>query len=278
MYAERIAELEGLKALVVDDDFNTCDSVTKMLVRVGMRSEWTLSGKEAVLRARQSMELGDAFHAYIIDWRLPDMNGIEVTRQIRSLGDGTPIIILTAYDWTDIEVEAKAVGVTAFCSKPMFMSDLRETLLAALGQSQTETNDSVLPGGSPNFRGKHILLAEDNELNREIAVEILSKYGFMVDAAENGVEAVKKIKESKPGDYDLVLMDVQMPLMDGGEAARQIRALPDPALAKIPILAMTANAFEEDRKSALECGMNGFLSKPINIEELIAALSSLLAG
>ena len=276
--AERIAELEGLKALVVDDDFNTCDSVTKMLVRVGMRSEWTLSGKEAVLRARQSMELGDAFHAYIIDWRLPDMNGIEVTRQIRSLGDGTPIIILTAYDWTDIEVEAKAAGVTAFCSKPMFMSDLRETLLAALGQSQTETNDSVLPGGSPNFRGKHILLAEDNELNREIAVEILSKYGFMVDAAENGVEAVKKIKESKPGDYDLVLMDVQMPLMDGGEATRQIRALPDPALAKIPILAMTANAFEEDRKSVLECGMNGFLSKPINIEELIAALSSLLAG
>ena len=276
--AERIAELEGLKALVVDDDFNTCDSVTKMLVRVGMRSEWTLSGKEAVLRARQSMDLGDAFHAYIIDWCLPDMNGIEVTRQIRSLGDGTPIIILTAYDWADIEAEAKAAGVTAFCSKPMFMSDLRETLLTALGQSQTETDDSVLPGGSPDFRGKHILLAEDNELNREIAVEILSKYGFVVDTAENGVEAVKKIEESKPGDYDLVLMDVQMPLMDGGEAARQIRALPDPALAKIPILAMTANAFEEDRKSALECGMNGFLSKPINIEELIAALSSLLAG
>ena len=276
--AERITELEGLKALVVDDDFNTCDSVTKMLVRVGMRSEWTLSGKEAVLRARQSMDLGDAFHAYIIDWCLPDMNGIEVTRQIRSLGDGTPIIILTAYDWADIEAEAKAAGVTAFCSKPMFMSDLRETLLTALGQSQTETDDSVLPGGSPDFRGKHILLAEDNELNREIAVEILSKYGFVVDTAENGVEAVKKIKESKPGDYDLVLMDVQMPLMDGGEATRQIRALPDPALAKIPILAMTANAFEEDRKSALECGMNGFLSKPINIEELIAALSSLLAG
>ena len=276
--AERIAELEGLKALVVDDDFNTCDSVTKMLVRVGMRSEWTLSGKEAVLRARQSMDLGDAFHAYIIDWCLPDMNGIEVIRQIRSLGDGTPIIILTAYDWADIEAEAKAAGVTAFCSKPMFMSDLRETLLTALGQSQTETADSVLPGGSPDFRGKHILLAEDNELNREIAVEILSKYGFVVDTAENGVEAVKKIEESKPGDYDLVLMDVQMPLMDGGEATRQIRALPDPALAKIPILAMTANAFEEDRKSALECGMNGFLSKPINIEELIAALSSLLAG
>ena len=131
---EKIAELEGLKALVVDDDFNTCDSVTKMLVKVGMRSEWTLSGKEAVLRARQSMELGDAFHAYIIDWRLPDMNGIEVTRQIRGLGDDTPIIILTAYDWSEIEVEARAAGVTAFCSKPMFMSDLRETLMTAIGK------------------------------------------------------------------------------------------------------------------------------------------------
>ena len=131
---ERIRELEGLKALVVDDDFNICDSVTKMLVQVGMRSEWTLSGKEAVLRARQSLEMNDAFHAYIIDWRLPDMNGIEVTRQIRSLGDNTPIIILTAYDWTNIEVEAKAAGVTTFCAKPMFMSDLRERLMTAIGQ------------------------------------------------------------------------------------------------------------------------------------------------
>ena len=137
-HTEKIAELEGLKALVVDDDFNTCDSVTKMLVRVGMRSEWTLSGREAVLRARQSMELGDAFHAYIIDWRLPDMNGIEVTRQIRSLGDDTPIIILTAYDWSDIEAEAKEAGVTAFCAKPLFMSDIRETLMTAIGQSQAE--------------------------------------------------------------------------------------------------------------------------------------------
>ena len=138
-HIEKIAELEGLKALVVDDDFNTCDSVTKMLVRVGMRSEWTLSGKEAILRARQSMELGDAFHAYIIDWRLPDMNGIEVTRQIRSLGDDTPIIILTAYDWSDIEEEARAAGVTAFCAKPMFMSDIRDTLMTAIGQIQADT-------------------------------------------------------------------------------------------------------------------------------------------
>ena len=271
---EKITELEGLKALVVDDDFNTCDSVTKMLVKVGMRSEWTLSGKEAVLRAKQSIELGDAFHAYIIDWRLPDMNGIEVTRQIRSLGDDTPIIILTAYDWSEIEVEAKAAGVTAFCAKPMFMSDLRETLMTALGQKKEQNNDDVLPEADFNFKNKHILLVEDNELNSEIATEILTEYGFIVDTAENGAEALEKVSTSKPGTYDLVLMDVQMPVMNGYEATKCIRKLKDPALANISILAMTANAFDEDRKKALESGMDGFLSKPIVIEELVQALKN----
>ena len=272
---ERIKELEGLKALVVDDDFNTCDSVTKMLVQVGMRSEWTLFGKEAVLRARQSMELNDPFHAYIIDWRLPDMNGIEVTRQIRSLGDDTPIIILTAYDWSDIEVEARAAGVTAFCSKPMFMSDLRDSLLSALGQ-QNPGSDSVLPAAphADDFKDKHLLLVEDNELNREIAMEILSEYGFRIDTAENGAAAVEKIAASRIGEYDLILMDIQMPIMDGYEATRAIRALEEPALAGIPILAMTANAFDEDRKTALESGMNDFLSKPIQIDELVQMLQN----
>ncbi len=273
---EKIAELEGLKALVVDDDFNTCDSVTKMLVRVGMRSEWTLSGKEAVLRARQSVEMGDAFHAYIIDWRLPDMNGIEVTRQIRSLGDDTPIIILTAYDWSDIEVEARAAGVTAFCAKPMFMSDIRETLMAAIGQKQAGAEDNILPAADLDFRGRRILLVEDNELNSEIAVALLSEYGFRVDTAEDGAEAVEKVKNSTPGDYDLVLMDVQMPVMNGYEATERIRSLDDPSLAGITILAMTANAFDEDKKKALACGMNGFLSKPIVIEELISTLQNSL--
>ena len=184
-----------------------------------MCSEWTLSGREAVLRARQSMELGDAFHAYIIDWRLPDMNGIEVTRQIRSLGD-----------------------------------------------------DTILPAADSDFRGRCILLVEDNELNSEIAVEILNEYGFLVDTAENGAEAVEKVKNSKPGNYDLVLMDVQMPVMNGYEATKQIRALDNPALTGITILAMTANAFDEDKKKALECGMDGFLSKPIVIEELVGIL------
>ncbi len=271
---EKITELEGLKALVVDDDFNTCDSVTKMLVKVGMRSEWTLSGKEAVLRAKQSIELGDAFHAYIIDWRLPDMNGIEVTRQIRSLGNDTPIIILTAYDWSEIEVEAKAAGVTAFCAKPMFMSDLRETLMTALGQKKEQNNDGILPEAGFDFKNKHILLVEDNELNSEIATEILTEYGFIVDTAENGAEALEKVSTSKPGTYDLVLMDVQMPVMNGYEATKRIRELKNPALANISILAMTANAFDEDRKKALESGMDGFLSKPIVIEELVQALKN----
>ena len=273
---EKITELEGLKALVVDDDFNTCDSVTKMLVKVGMRAEWTLSGKEAVLRARQSIEMSDVYHAYIIDWRLPDMNGIEVTRQIRSLHDDTPIIILTAYDWSDIEVEAKAAGVTAFCSKPMFMSDLRETLMSALGQKPADAVQRLLPEKNADFKGRHILLVEDNELNREIAQEILREYGFLVDSAENGAMAVEKVSTAAPGSYDLVLMDVQMPIMDGYTATRKIRALDDPARAKLPILAMTANAFDEDRRNALESGMNGFLSKPIVISDLVQELHKIL--
>ena len=273
---EKITELEGLKALVVDDDFNTCDSVTKMLVKVGMRAEWTLSGKEAVLRARQSIEMSDVYHAYIIDWRLPDMNGIEVTRQIRSLHDDTPIIILTAYDWSDIEVEAKAAGVTAFCAKPMFMSDLRETLMSALGQKPADAVQGLLPEKNADFKGKHILLVEDNELNREIAQEILREYGFLVDSAENGAVAVEKVSTAAPGSYDLVLMDVQMPIMDGYTATRKIRALDDPARAKLPILAMTANAFDEDRRNALESGMNGFLSKPIVIDDLVQELHKIL--
>ncbi|MDO5546648.1 MAG: response regulator [Eubacteriales bacterium] len=270
---EKIKELVGLKALVVDDDFNTCDSVTKMLVQVGMRAEWTMFGKEAVLRGRQSIEMNDPFHAYIIDWRLPDMNGIEVTRQIRSLGDDTPIIILTAYDWADIEVEAKAAGVTAFCAKPMFLSDLRDSLLTALGQRKNGP-EGILPSENvaPGFRGKRLLLAEDNELNREIAQEILEECGFVLDTAENGAVAVRKVSTAAPGTYDLILMDIQMPVMDGFEATRRIRALAEPALSHIPIIAMTANAFDEDRRAAARCGMNGFISKPIDMEELVKTL------
>ena len=269
---EKIEELAGLKALVVDDDFNTCDSVTKLLTRVGMRAEWTLSGREAVLRARQSIELGDPCRAYIIDWRLPDMNGIEVTRQIRSLNDDTPIIILTAYDWTDIEVEARDAGVTAFCAKPLFLSELRRVLAEPFRmEEQAEPTEKAA-----EFAGKRLLVVEDNALNREIAVTMLEEAGFAVDTAENGKLAVDKVRESAPGYYDLVLMDIQMPVMNGYEATRAIRALPDAEKAALPIVAITANAFDEDRQNAAKAGMNGHLSKPFDMQQLLAMIEEVL--
>lgn len=157
----------------------------------------------------------------------------------------------------------------------MFMSDLHETLLTALGEQEAKQNTAPT-AEVENFKGKHILLVEDNELNREIAFEILNEYGFIVDTAENGKKAVDKIAVSKPGVYDLVLMDIQMPIMNGYDAARSIRALNDAALAAVPIVAMTANAFDDDSKAASECGMNGFISKPINLEEIISVLHGVL--
>mgnify|MGYP002588795891 CR=1 FL=1 len=176
----------------------------------------------------------------------------------------------------DGEVEARAAGVTAFCAKPLFMSDIRDTLMTAIGQSQAEVEDSILPEAGSDFRGRCILLVEDNELNSEIAVEILNEYGFLVDTAENGAEAVEKVKNSKSSSYDLVLMDVQMPVMNGYEATRRIRALNDPALAKITILAMTANAFDEDRNKAFAAGMNGHIAKPIDVGRMVRTIGALV--
>lgn len=274
-----IAELTGVKALVVDDDFDACDAATRMLLKLGMQSEWTLSGKEAVLRTKQSVSLNDAFGVYIIDWRLPDLGGVEVARQIRAIvGDSAPILIMTAYDWSNIEDEARAAGVNAFCSKPMFMSDLQATLSKAIGQQVMIPESSDTPEETADFTGKRVLLVEDNELNREIAHEILSQAGFEVEAAEDGSIAVEIIKESKPGYYDLILMDVQMPIMNGYEATRAIRSLEDKELASIVIIAMTANAFEEDKKAALDAGMNDHIAKPIDIEVLFEVLGKVCNG
>ena len=273
-----IHELEGLRALVVDDSFNTCDSVTKMLMKIGMRSEWTMHGKEAVLRARQAVEIGDEFYAYIVDWLLPDLSGIEVVRQIRSIvGDNIPIIIMTAYDWRGIEDEAKDAGVTAFCNKPLFISDLRDTLISVMGKAEPTEEESVLPATAEELRGKRLLLVEDNELNREIAVEILTESGFVIETAEDGSIAVDMVQKSAPGYYDLILMDVQMPIMNGYDATRAIRRLDDPALANIPVVAMTANAFDEDRKNAMESGMNDHVAKPINVENLMEVIGNILS-
>lgn len=268
-----IPKLKNCRALVIDDDFNTCDSVTYMLSQIGMRAEWTLSGKEAVLRTHQAVTRGDIYSVYIVDWLLPDMNGIEVTRRIRKeMGDNVPIIVLTAYDWSDIEEEAKEAGVTAFCSKPLFLSELRSCLHSVVEAEKEEDLEET----SVKLRTGRILLAEDNELNQEIATIILEDAGFSVEVAENGKIAVDMLKNSQEGYYQLVLMDVQMPEMDGYEATRTIRKLENKQLSSIPILAMTANAFEEDRQEALKCGMNGHLTKPIDPEILFETLDKIL--
>ena len=273
---QAIPELKNCRALVVDDDFNTCDSVSYMLGQIGLRAEWTLSGKEAVLRTKQASMRKDGYLVYIIDWLLPDMNGIEVTRRVRQvMGDNVPVIVLTAYDWSEIEEEAKEAGVTAFCSKPLFMSELRKCLRTVIGAEEQVEEEK--DGGAVQFKAGRILLAEDNELNQEIAVEILGGAGFTTEVAENGKVAVEMLQRSDPGYYQLVLMDVQMPVMSGYEAVREIRQLENQRLAGIPVIAMTANAFEEDKQEALRNGMDGHIAKPINIELLFTTLNKVLA-
>ena len=251
-----------------------------MLREIGMRPDWTNYGKEAVVRAKEALDQADEFRVYIIDWLMPDQNGIETVRRIRKvIGAASPIIILTAYDWADVEEEAKQAGVTAFCSKPLFMSELRKVLEEPFISPQEEADASAaeekggeaasdrtknaagmlnaenaapqksgeLPSGDSRdakaFSGKRILLAEDNEMNQMIAVAVLEEAGFVIDIAANGAEAVEKIRSSPAGRYDIILMDIQMPVLDGYEAAKQIRALEDPDKASIPIVAVTANAF-----------------------------------
>ena len=270
---EDIPQFQGLRALVADDDMDSCLSVCGMLRDIGMRPDWTNYGKEAVVRAKEALEHNDEFRVYIIDWMMPDLNGIETVRRIRKIiGDDAPIIILTAYDWSDIEEEAKEAGVTAFCAKPVFMSELRQ-ILAKPFMSGEEA-----PAGETgvDFTGKRVLLAEDNEMNQIIATEILEGVGCSVEIAGDGVEALDKMKANPAGYYNVVLMDIQMPNMDGYEAAKQIRALDDPAKAQIPILAVTANAFEEDRKVAIEAGMNGHLAKPYDIEKMMEMMAEVM--
>ncbi|MDE6914437.1 MAG: response regulator, partial [Lachnospiraceae bacterium] len=195
--AEQLQELHGLRALVVDDDFNVCDSVSKMLKKIGMRAEWTTSGREAAYRAKIAYDEGDSYHTYIIDWQMPELSGVETARKIRKVvGDEAPIIILTAYDWTDIEEEAKEAGITAFCAKPLFMSDLKSALLVA---NNLVDKDSAPAAAwtTADFGGKRVLLVEDIELNREIAEVILTESGFLVETAPDGTDAVSMVSQSE---------------------------------------------------------------------------------
>ena len=274
--AEQLRELSGLRALVVDDDFNVCDSVSKMLKQIGMRSEWTTSGREAAYRAKVAYEEGDSYHTYIIDWQMPELSGVETARKIRkAVGDEAPIIILTAYDWTDIEDEAKAAGITAFCAKPLFMSDLKSALLAANNLTDKD-GESAAAWTLADFGGKRVLLVEDIELNREIAEVILTEAGFLVETAPDGTDAVSMVSKSEENYYDAILMDVQMPIMDGYEATRTIRNMARKDVKDLPIIAMTANALEEDKEAALKNGMNAHIAKPIDMDIFISVLHQYL--
>ena len=271
---ERVPELDGLRALVVDDDTNACLSACSMLREIGMRPDWTNYGKEAVIRAKEALDQADEFSVYIIDWLMPDQNGIETVRQIRKfIGDSTPIIILTAYDWADIEQEARDAGVTAFCSKPLFMSELRNVLAEPFTLPVDDSDQSAV---LRDYSGKRVLLVEDNKQNQMIADMILRESGFEVEIAADGIEAIEMIEAAPAGHYDIALMDIQMPRMDGYEATERIRSLEDSEKASIPIVAVTANAFEEDANMALSVGMNGHLAKPYDIPKILETLNELI--
>ncbi len=273
----KIPKLAGVHALVVDDDYDTCDSTTKLLADMELRAEWTLSGKEAVLRAGQAMQRNDPFGIYIIDWRLPDLSGVEVARRIREkLGKDVPILLMTAYDWLAIRGEAEAAGVNGFCNKPVFASELHDALIRVVEGHETVDENQETENDRADFTGRRVLLVDDIQINRKIATKILELYGFDVEIACDGEEAVEKFENAAESYYDVILMDIQMPKMNGYEATKAIRNLPEGKGEKIPILAMTANAFDEDRNNALEAGMDGHIAKPIDQKILTEMLAKVI--
>ncbi len=261
----RLEQLHGYRALVVDDDFQSCDSIVHLLQDIGMRADFTTTAKEALFRTKMAYGDGDSYFAYIIDWIMPDMNGIELVRQIRKIiGDEVPIIILTAYYWGDIEEEAREAGVTAFCTKPLFASDLTNIFL----------QHEAAPEAAETHEHGRILLVEDNDLNREIAKFMLEEVGYEVDIACDGQDAVDAMEKAADGFYNYVLMDVQMPIMDGIEATRRIRASERRYLQTVPIIALTANAFNEDVARCIDSGMNAHLAKPFKIGDILTMLQA----
>ena len=269
--------LEGIHVLIVDDDYSSCDAITGMLSEMGAKSEWTMSGKEAILRFGDAAKRNDPYTLCIIDWKMPDMSGVHVAQEITAMaGDKAPAIILvTAYDWLNIKDEAVKAGIKSFCNKPVFASELRTSIVSALGEKE-QSEKGKAETENYDFSGIRVLLVDDIEINREIASAILTMNGVEVDLATDGTEAVEKVDSAKAGYYDVVLMDVQMPIMDGYTATQRIRELKDPEKARVPIIAMTANAFEEDRQAALNAGMNGHVPKPVDIKQLFATLKTLL--
>lgn len=274
--ADRSDTLPQLKVLVVDDDLGTCEHASLLLEKMGLAVQWCTSGREAVEKVREAHNAAAGFDVCFIDWQMPEMDGAEAAKRIREVaGEDMLIIIISAYDWSPIEEKARQAGVNDFVAKPFFASTLYNVLLATT-QRYGVVNAPDRPKGaeSYDFTGRRILLVEDNEFNREIGQEFLGMVNATVENAENGKEAVEKFTASEPGYYDLILMDVQMPIMDGYEATKAIRASGHPNAREIHILAMTANAFSEDVANAIACGMNGHIAKPIDINELYRQIYS----
>jgi len=273
------SELAGLSVMVVDNDDCACESLCTMLDEIGMRSEGCTSGQDAIAAVQRALNTALPFYAVILDWKMSGMDGLDTARAIKRMaGDTLPIIILSAYDWSDIEMEARAAGVDAFLSKPVFKSGLIRMFKSLRNEApenpgQTSPLDPLLQN---DFFGRRVLLVEDNELNREIAREVLEMVGLTVEEAENGKVAVDMFSASKAGYYSLILTDIQMPIMNGYDTAAAIRALKHPDALRIPILAMTANTFVEDIQAAKAAGMNEHLAKPIDFETLSSALKKYL--
>ena len=270
-------QLPAWEMLVVDDDEELCRSAVQSLGELGIQADCALGGAQAVEMARRRRREGRDYHVILLDWKLPDMDGIQTARRLRQeVGEELPILLISAYDWSDIEPEARAAGISGFLSKPLFKSTLYHGLVRFAEQEDVpkeETAETV-----QDFTGVHVLLAEDNELNWEIANELLSAQGFTLDWAENGQKCLDMFAASQPGGYDLILMDLRMPVMNGYEATRAIRALDREDAKRIPIIAMTADAFSEDIHRCLEAGMDAHIAKPLDLRELLRLIQKHLSG
>ncbi len=266
-------QIAGLPVLVVDDDGMACEAACEILNSIGMKGEWVTSGKEAADRIAEARRTGKEFFAILLDWQMPGMDGLATAKEIRrEAGEGVPIAILTAYDWSHVEVEAKEIGIAGFISKPLFKSRLVYLLKKIAGGDGKREVESEAESICQDFNGKRILLAEDNELNREIAEEIIGSTGVTIECVENGLQAVERFKEKGSWYYDLIFMDVQMPVMNGYEATKAIREIEREDAAQIPIIAMTANAFTEDMVASKKAGMNEHIAKPLNMDQLMKCM------
>ena len=283
----RFWENHGIRRMIVaDDDEYVCKAVVKAMSETGVEVEYATRGAAAAEMIRRAWEKGAPYDLLLLDWKMPELDGLETARLIREQKDSgkLPILLFTAYDWTDIEKEALEVGISYFMPKPFFMSSFRDIIrrvMAGRGKPHRDEPQTVSSPASPDpkdvLRGKRVLVVDDIEVNRMILTKILSALGAQCDTAVNGQIAVDKFLSSEPGEIDLIMMDIQMPVMDGYTATRTIRASNHPSAQSIPVVAITANALVEDVREALRAGMDAHIAKPVVVDKLLASLRDVFA-